>query len=188
MPELIRVPRRTPHAGTPSSGPRPELGVHQNGSSATTAEPAESFTITLNTPVNATIADTTATVVIGANDTATTTTPQISVGPDTLLGEADGYLDVPVTLSAPAATAVSVVYSFANVTATAGFDYTCPAGCGASTLTFTPGQTTRTIRLGILNDTTAEPLESFTVNLSSPTNATIARAIDKISIIDNDTP
>jgi hypothetical protein len=32
-PELIRIPPRTPHIGTPSSGPRPESGVHQSGPS-----------------------------------------------------------------------------------------------------------------------------------------------------------
>ena len=154
----------------------------------TTAEVAERFTVVLSTPVNASIADGTGTVVIGANDAAVVAAPRISLGADAVPGEADGYLDVPVTLSAPSATAVSVLLSFANITALRMVDYTCPAGCGRSTLTFAPGQTSQNVRLGILNDAVVEPLESFTVNLSSPTGGTITRGIDHISIRDDDAP
>jgi hypothetical protein len=55
-------------------------------------------------------------------------------------------------------------------------------------VTFAPGQTAQTLRLGIINDAAAEPLESFNVNLSAPTGGTITRGIDRISITDNDTP
>jgi hypothetical protein len=42
MPELIRIPRRTPHAGTPSSGSWSKSGVHQSGSSAERCSSADS--------------------------------------------------------------------------------------------------------------------------------------------------
>jgi len=114
--------------------------------------------------------------------------PGISLGPDAVVGEADGEVVVPVTLSAPSSSAVSVLVGYANITANNGFDYTCPAACFSTTVTFAPGQTSLALRLGIVNDAAAEPLESFNVNLSGPTGGTISRAIDRISITDNDTP
>ena len=50
----------------------------------------------------------TGTVVIGASDATRVSKPLISVGPDMVVGEGDGYVDVPVTLSAPAPSDVSV--------------------------------------------------------------------------------
>ena len=154
----------------------------------TAAEVAERFTVVLSAPVNATVADGTGTVVVAANDAAVVAAPRISLGADAVVGEGDGYLDVPVTLSAPSATAVSVGLNFTNITAVASQDYTCQAGCFSSTLVFAPGQTSQSVRVGIVNDTVVEQLESFDVNLFSPTGGTIARAIDQISITDNDTP
>src|SRR6476469_490910 len=112
--------------------------------------------------------------------------PGISLGPDAVVGEADGEVVVPVTLSAPSSSAVSVLVGYANITANNGFDYTCPAACFSTTVTFAPGQTSLALRLGIVNDAAAEPLESFNVNLSGPTGGTISRAIDHVFIVDND--
>ena len=77
-----------------------------------------------------------------------------------------------VTLSAAATSTVTVDYSTANGTATPGTDSRPQSG----TLTFTAGQTTKTIAVVVNGDTTVEPNETFTVTLSSPTGATIARA------------
>ena len=53
--------------------------------------------------------------------------------------------------------------------ATAGEDYTATSG----TLTFTSGQTSKTITIAILNDTDYEPLERFRVTLSNASGATL---------------
>src|SRR5690606_37058422 len=65
---------------------------------------------------------------------------------------------------------VTVDYATADGTATAPGDYTATNG----TLTFAPGETTKTIAVPVVGDTAIEPNETFFVNLSNPTNATIA--------------
>ncbi|HBL61358.1 MAG TPA: hypothetical protein DDZ80_23890, partial [Cyanobacteria bacterium UBA8803] len=49
-------------------------------------------------------------------------------------------------------------------------DYTATSG----TLTFASGETSKTITVPIIGDLLNEDNETFTVNLSNPTNATIA--------------
>ena len=77
-----------------------------------------------------------------------------------------------VTLTGSTAQAVTIQYATANGSASAGSDFTTTSG----TLTFNPGETTRTISVPILGDTTSEPDEDFTVTLSTPTNATLGAA------------
>ena len=69
-----------------------------------------------------------------------------------------------VSLSKAATTPVTVGYTTANGTATAGTDYTASGG----TLTFAPGVTTQTIAVKVTGDTAVEPDETFTVTLASP--------------------
>ncbi|MFM6728467.1 MAG: Calx-beta domain-containing protein, partial [Dolichospermum sp.] len=74
-----------------------------------------------------------------------------------------------VTLSQASNQTVSVNYATANGTATAGSDYTATIG----TLTFAPGVTTQVLNIPILNDSLNEADETFTLTLSSPTNAAL---------------
>src|SRR4029077_656604 len=64
---------------------------------------------------------------------------------------------------------VTVNYATQNNSAQAGSDYTAQSG----TLTFNAGETAKTITVPVNADCNAEPNELFTVNLSSPVNATI---------------
>ncbi|MBN1922810.1 MAG: right-handed parallel beta-helix repeat-containing protein, partial [Anaerolineae bacterium] len=66
-----------------------------------------------------------------------------------------------VTLSAPAPITLTVQYSTTNITAIAGQDYNHTAG----TLTFAPGQSSRTISVPTLTDTVNETAETFRVRL-----------------------
>ncbi|MEH1924481.1 beta strand repeat-containing protein [Nostoc sp.] len=75
-----------------------------------------------------------------------------------------------VTLSAASTSAVTVNYATANGTAIAGSDYTATTG----TLTFNPGNTSKTLTVAVTGDTIFEPNETFFVNLSNATNSTIA--------------
>jgi hypothetical protein len=151
------------------------------------AEPSENFTLTLADANNATIADGTGTIAIGAGDAAATSQPRLSTPADAIVGEGDGYVDLAVRLSAPGSEPVAVNYSTANSTASASTvcnsDYVAVTG----TLNFAPGETTKVVRAEVNDCNEAEALESFTFALSSPVNATIARAGTRISIIDNDT-
>jgi hypothetical protein len=74
-----------------------------------------------------------------------------------------------VTLSEPSPAPVTVSFATNNGVAMAGSDYAATSG----TLTFAPGQTKRTIVLKTLDDSAGEPSETFTVNLSNATGATI---------------
>jgi hypothetical protein len=75
-----------------------------------------------------------------------------------------------VRLSVAGSEAITVNYATADGTATAGSDYQATSG----TLTFAPGETEKTITVQVNGDRRAEPNETFVVNLSNPTNATIA--------------
>jgi hypothetical protein len=75
-----------------------------------------------------------------------------------------------VTLSAASASSVTVQYATANGTATAGSDYQARTG----TVTFPAGITSRNITVTVVGDSNVEPNETFNVNLSSPSGATIA--------------
>jgi len=87
-----------------------------------------------------------------------------------------------LTLSKAAGVNVTVHYSTADLTALAGSDYVAAAG----TVTFSAGQTSRTITVAVIGDRLAEPTERFAMNLSSPTNAVIGDGQGIGTINDND--
>jgi hypothetical protein len=74
-----------------------------------------------------------------------------------------------VVLNVAAGNPVTVNYATANGTATAGADYTATSG----TLSFDPGEASKTVSVDVRADGTAEPRERFTLTLSAPTNATL---------------
>ncbi len=87
-----------------------------------------------------------------------------------------------VTLSGVSSTPVQVSYATSDGSATAGSDYTTKSG----TLTFPIGVTTQTFAIPILGDPTAEANETFTVTLSSPSNATIDDGTATVNITNDD--
>jgi hypothetical protein len=89
-----------------------------------------------------------------------------------------------VTLNAASTQTVTVNYSTAAGTATAGTDYQSLSG----TLSFAPGQTSKTVTVYAIGDTAIEPNETFTLNLSGATNASISRAQGTGTILDDDSP
>src|SRR5207247_1535693 len=90
-----------------------------------------------------------------------------------------------VTLSAASSRTVTVNYATADGTATAPSDY---VAIPTTTLTFSPGQTTKTIPVPVNGDTVDEADKTFTVNLSNPTNATLSTVTGTGTIIDDDGP
>jgi len=90
-----------------------------------------------------------------------------------------------VKLSAASTSIITVKYATANSTAIAPGDYTATTG----TLTFSPGQISKTVTVNVKGDTVAEPNEKFLVNLSSVTGqATILDAQGVGTIINDDGP
>ncbi|CAN5301594.1 hypothetical protein BH11BAC6_BH11BAC6_10470 [soil metagenome] len=86
-----------------------------------------------------------------------------------------------VTLSSASASIVTVNYTTADSTATAGTDYVAKSG----KLKFNPGQTSKTISILINGDTQVEPIEKIKILLSAPVNATIADGLG-VGTIKND--
>ena len=87
-----------------------------------------------------------------------------------------------VTLSAASTGTITVAYATANGSAAAGGDYQAASG----TLTFAPGETSKTVTVLINGDRLGESNETFFVNLSSPTNATIADGQGVGAIVDDE--
>jgi hypothetical protein len=88
-----------------------------------------------------------------------------------------------VSLDRKSSQTVQVVWNTQNGTAGPG-DYVGAFGA----LTFTPGQTTKTITVQVQGDTVVEPNETFDVKLSSPTNATLGNALENAVIKNDDKP
>ena len=87
-----------------------------------------------------------------------------------------------VSLSNPSGFPVTVDFSTADGTALAGADYNATGG----TLTFAPGETTKTILVHTIDDANAETNETFVVNLSGASGAIIQDAQGEATITETD--
>lgn len=143
-------------------------------------EDDEDFFVTISNAVNAQIIRDRAKGTI-VNDDEIAELPSITIG-NTGANEADGKATFTLSLSAPSTSAVTVDYATADNTATEGSDYTASSG----TITFPAGETSMTFDVAITDDTETENTETFFVNLSNATNATINTAQGQGSIFDND--
>lgn len=103
---------------------------------------------------------------------------------DATAGEGAGSVRVTVSLSRSSSAPVSLRYSTTDVTATAGSDYTPAAG----TLTFAPGETTKSIEIAIVDDGIDEGDEVLTLSLGDVVNATPGRSQAYVRILDDDPP
>ena len=148
----------------------------------TLPEGAEAFSLALSGLVGATTLDPVGTAVIAANDEPKVSKASISID-DVVVGEQDGFADFVIRLDAPTSAPLTVHYSTGDSTANYIDDYVP----GSGTLTFAPGETVKTVRVQLRDDSDTEGTEVFTMNLSSPSaNAAIARASATATIIDND--
>ncbi len=157
--------------------------VHVDIIGDTSVEANETFTLNLSSPSGATIARGTATGTI-TNDDIAAALPAISIG-DMAVTEGNGehvHFMFTVTLDRAATGPVTVNYATANGTATAGSDYVA----GTGTVTFAAGETSKTIHVDIVGDTVVEANETFTVNLSGASGATIARPVGTGTITNDD--
>lgn len=87
-----------------------------------------------------------------------------------------------VSLSSASAQTVTVNYATANGTAIAPSDYQSASG----TLSFAPGEITKTVTILVNGDTAIEPNETFTVNLSAAANAIILAGVGTGTILNDD--
>ncbi|MBD2518026.1 M10 family metallopeptidase C-terminal domain-containing protein [Nostoc sp. FACHB-973] len=140
-------------------------------------EPNETFFLNLSNATNATIADNQALGTI-VNDDANL--PNLSINDITVVEGQTPQAVLTVSLSSASSQPVTVNYTTTPGTATANTDYTSRNG----TLTFAANTTTATITVPILNDNLSEANETFSVNLSSPSNATLQKATGTVTITD----
>src|SRR6185503_10802218 len=87
-----------------------------------------------------------------------------------------------VRLSAPSDSTVTVQYATQDGGATAGSDYKATSG----TLTFAPGETTKTVTVTVYGDTTKEYDEYFYLNLSNVTGNAVVDDPLGLGLILND--
>ncbi|PYO57577.1 MAG: hypothetical protein DMD83_08495, partial [Candidatus Rokuibacteriota bacterium] len=87
-----------------------------------------------------------------------------------------------VSLTPASAQTVTVTYATADGTATADTDYLRAEGA----LAFAPGETTKTITVITKGDTLNEANETFFVNLSDPSNASIGKGQGQGTILNDD--
>ena len=141
-------------------------------------ESDEQFALTLSDPVNAVVGDGEGIGTIVDDDI-----PALSVS-DASVSEDAPNATFTVTLSMAAVETVSVNYATADGTATAGADYVATSG----TLTFAPGDLTKSVVVTVSGDLQDEPEEQFAVNLTDPANASIGAGQGIGTIVDDDIP
>jgi hypothetical protein len=147
----------------------------------TTHEADETFTVDLSNPGNAGIADGSGLGTITNDDHV----PDISIDDQSITEGNAGTstLTFNVALSNPSDQIVTVDYTTKDGTATtADSDYAAASG----TLTFNPGQTTKTVDVTSYGDTTHEADETLTVDLSNETNANLLDASGLGTITNDD--
>ncbi len=144
----------------------------------TLPEADETLLVSLSSASGAVLLDGEAVGTIQNDDTS------LSIGDATLVEGDTGVASVTFTVSLSAAVGFEVLanYAAANGTASAGSDFVTASG----TLAFSPGQTSQTVTVLVLNDLLDESAETVLVNLSSPVSALVADGQGVATITDND--
>ena len=116
---------------------------------------------------------------------APTDSLSVAVGNTSVVEAAGAQLAFVVELSRAALGddgTVSVAYATSDGTATSGLDYTSASG----TLTFSPGESRKTVNVAVLDDSLDDDGETVTFTLSSPVGATITTATGTGTITNSD--
>lgn len=144
------------------------------------AEPDETFVVNLSGATNAAVADGQGVATILDDE------PRISIGDVTVAEGKKGKTTLftfTVTLSAPYDEPVTTSFRTVDGTATAGDkDYVAKSG----TLTFLPGETTKTITIEVKGDNNREPNEVFYVDLFNSRNSWFTRSRGVGTILNDD--
>ena len=155
------------------------VNVSLNGDTAIEAN--ETFFVNLSNATNANITDNQGLGTITNDDVPSLSIDNVTHGEGQ---SGNTTATFTVTLSEAALANVTVTVNTANGTAVAPGDYTAVTGL---VLTFLPGETTKTVDVTVVDDTLIEGDETFNVNLTLPTNATISDSQGVGTITDTDT-
>ena len=145
-----------------------------------------SVTATIDTGTGYTVSTTAGSATVSVSDDddpapPANVTPSISVS-DVSAGEGDGEMVFTVELSDAAARVVRVRHTLLQSTATWGIDFEGVHGL----LEFSPGETSKSVSVGLIDDQLREDDETIRFRLYHPTNATFADDAAIGTIIDND--
>jgi len=140
-------------------------------------EDSETVIVNLSVPTNgATISDSQGVGTINDDDTA----PAFSINN---ISAAEGNtLSFTITKSGATSKSHNISYATANGTASAGSDYTSQSGMW----TFTAAETSQTVTITGIEDSTYEPSETFYVNISVATNGATISDSQGVGTITND--
>lgn len=144
-----------------------------------TPEPAETFTLTLESVSNATITDNVGQATILDNDGGTTL-PTLSIA-DAQTTEG-GFVQFEISLSAPSLVPVSFTVATNDVTATGTADYQTKSGGR----TIAAGATEFTLWVPTVDDADTEGVETFEATISNVGNAELGNSVAVGTINDNE--
>ncbi|MCF6323920.1 MAG: hypothetical protein L3J89_06305 [Gammaproteobacteria bacterium] len=150
------------------------------------AEPDETFRLTLSNPGNADLGSAVGVATITTDDeVAILPIPALQIGNINLAEGNSGTTtaEFSITLSASSTSTVTVDYATSDITATAPGDYQSKN----ATLSFAPGETSKTVMINVITDVIAELDETFKLTLSNPGNADLSDAVGVATIINDDT-
>jgi acetyl esterase/lipase len=178
-------------AGSSDYGPVPSSVAFDAGETAkdlvipivndTVFEGAESFSLTIGPQSNSSVGSpSTITVTIADDDPASL----VGFGqPAYSFSEHDGVANLTVIRTGVTNVTTTVVWGAGgNGTATENSDFIATNG----TLTFAPGETSKTVAVPLVDNILPEPTETFQVSLSGVTNGGIASGVATVSILDDD--
>ncbi len=154
------------------------VSVPVNGD--TIDENNETFVVNLSSPSNATIGDAQGVATITDDDPL----PPLSVN-DVSVAEGNAGTSTAtftVSLSTASGRTVTVDWATADGTAIQPADY----ASGSGSLTFVPGDTSETVAVTVKGDVIPELDETFSVQLSNASKATIADAVGSGTILDDE--
>jgi RHS repeat-associated protein len=140
----------------------------------------EAFGVNLSNPSNVILGNSQSTITIIDNDLP----PSLNIGDIEVIEGNDGTTNASliVSLDTPSSKTITVDYTTVEGTAKEGVDYQAKSG----TITFAPGETSKTIDVAIIGDKLDEIDKAFGVNLSNPSNALIADDRGEVTIFDDD--
>ena len=150
----------------------------------TNDESNESFNLNLSGASGANIADGTGVGTVVDDEPPAATGRRLAIG-DVAVHEGDGGTRTAVftvRMSKSSTSTVTVSFATANGSATQPGDYTAKSG----TLSFAPGVTSMTVKVPVNPDNATEPNETFNVNLSGASGATITDAAGLGTIVNDD--
>lgn len=146
-------------------------------------EANESFRIVLSDALGAPLVDANGSVTITNDDARDAPVVSVLAARQTEGNGGEAMMRFTLGLSYAVGNAITVDYATADISATAGLDYTATTG----TLTIAAGQLSAVVEVPILDDTLLEGLETFALVLSNPTGGATVGATQALgSIIDDD--